>query len=250
VSDPVRIESERRPGVPSGGGVDALEQPSRSAAQTRRLERKGTPPEGDARDAATKFLRLDRLRSEGAGLDGGAEVGKSGALMTSLSGRNALVAGLVALAIALAIFWPRPVSPEEAVRRAAVQMVRQAEDRDLSGFTDHVSGHFVGPDNADRLELKRLLAGLLLPDRWVRVFLADLSVNANPDGTVGCVARVIFARSRAESLKELAAQSVFGAYEVHANFTREQDGVWRATSGSYTQLDPKALISPDSARFH
>jgi hypothetical protein len=165
-----------------------------------------------------------------------------------MKARTLVVAGLVGVAIAVAVFWPRPVTPEEAVRRAVVQMSRQAEDRDISGFMEHVSAKFAGPDGWGADDLKRVLAGLLLRDRWVRVFLVSESVSTNSDGTIACDAEVIFARSQAEKLKDLAANSIFGAYEIHGTFVHE-DGEWRATSGSYRELDAKDLLSSESARF-
>jgi hypothetical protein len=162
----------------------------------------------------------------------------------AVKGKVALIGGAILVVLALALLWPRRVSPEEQVRREVIEMVRQAEGRELGDFMDHVSTRFQGGHGMDRDGLKQTMAAMLLRDRWLRIFLIGVDVTPNSDGTMGVVAKVIFARSKTDELSKLAAESVFGAYEVTGTFAKEQDGSWRATTGHEREIDPKGLLAP------
>ena len=164
--------------------------------------------------------------------------------MIAVKGKVALVGAGALVLIATALLWPRRVSPEEQVRREAIEMVRDAEGRQLGDFMDHVSQRFHGPDGADHDDIKQALAGMLFRDQWLRIFLVGVDVTPNTDGTMGVSAKVIFARSQTEELSKLAANSVFGAYEITGTFAREPDGAWRAVTGQRREIDPRGLLAP------
>lgn len=159
--------------------------------------------------------------------------------------RSTVVAGGVGLLVlaTVVLLWPaQRLTPAERVRRQVIQATRAAEEKDLGTLLDQVSPRFRMADGVDRDDLKRLLAAKLLPQRWIRVFLVDLSsVEAN--GGVEVSAKIIFGNSPAKSVQELAAHSSLEAYAIDARYEREPDGEWRAVSAQAHRLSPQDLIS-------
>src|SRR5687767_8338250 len=93
--------------------------------------------------------------------------------------RRILLGGLAVVVVAVLTWalWPAPrLTPEEQVRRTAVTLVREAENRDVAAMMALVSERFRGAGGLDKEGLRGLLAAQLLGGRWVRVFPTDLSV--------------------------------------------------------------------------
>jgi hypothetical protein len=153
------------------------------------------------------------------------------------------VGGVVLLVIAAVVLWPKQrLTPSEEVRRQVIQATRAAEEKDLSSIMDQVSERFRMDNGADRMDLKRLLAGRLLLEKWIRVFLVDLSVT-EANGGVDVEAKLIFGNSRATTLQELAATSALQGYAIDAHYTKEADGHWRAVSARGKPLSAQDLVS-------
>lgn len=150
---------------------------------------------------------------------------------------------LVAAAIVLAIFWPRPPpSPEDVIREKVIKMGEAAEEKNLGYIMDQISDRFRGsPEPLTKDELKQVLAAQILKGNWVRVFIRETEVRVVSDNEATFSGKFIFGRSSGDSLENLVKRTDIEAYQVDATLQREKDGQWRFVSGGYKRIPPGTL---------
>jgi len=161
--------------------------------------------------------------------------------------RGRLLAAAVAVAAGVTISLlvaGHPTPPEELIRRKAVAMADAAEKRDLGFIMKQVSEEFRTADGYRRDDVRQLLAGQLLRGEWVRVMTANVEVTVTSPSSATFRGTYLFGRSKAKELKDLAKESVIGAYEVTADVRREADGEWRFVAASWEQVEPASLLAP------
>ncbi|MCP3060612.1 hypothetical protein LXT21_17655 [Myxococcus sp. K38C18041901] len=164
--------------------------------------------------------------------------------MVTLS-RSKVVGVALALAAAGAVlyFWPRhePGVPE-AVTRQVITMTRAAEAKDISKVMEGVSERFKTDGGMDSRQVRGILTGQVLRGQWVRIFTTNLEVHEVSPTQGDFQARFIFGRSQAESVKDLAADSVLNAYLIEGTFEKEADGEWRVVRAKYRPLNATELL--------
>ena len=150
----------------------------------------------------------------------------------------ALAAGGLVLAL-----WPaqEPGVPE-AIERRVRELAHAAEERDLGDLADGVSERFRSREGWGKAEAKRVLAAQVLRGEWLRVFVADLDAQEESPTRGTFRAKLLFARSEAQSLEGLARESVTSAYLLEGAFEREEDGTWRVVQVSQRRLGPTELF--------
>jgi len=160
-------------------------------------------------------------------------------------GRGRLLAAAIAVAagvLTYVLVARGPPPAEEVIRRKAIAMADAAERKDLSFVMKQLSQSFRSEDGSvSRDEVRGLLAAQLRGE-WVRVMTADLDVKVTSESVAYFHGTYIFARSKAKTLKELARESVIGAWEITARVELEADGEWRFVSASWKQADPASLL--------
>lgn len=155
------------------------------------------------------------------------------------------VLGLVVALLAaggVLFFWPQEEpGVKEAITRQVVQMTEAAERKDMAALMEGVSEGFRSGQGWNKQQLKGVLLGQVLQGNWVRVFVRDLQVTeVNPHrGNVQL--KIIFGRSQAEALENLAKESVLGAYLIEGAFEQE-DGEWRVVQARHRSLSPGELL--------
>ena len=161
-------------------------------------------------------------------------------------GRGRLLAAAIAVAAGVLtyVLVARGSPPaEEVIRRKAIAMADAAERKDLAFIMKQLSQYFRSEDGSvSRDEVRGLLGAQLLRGQWVRVMTADLDVKVTSESVAYFHGTYIFARSKAKTLKELARESVIGAYEITAKVELEADGEWRFVSASWKEADPASLL--------
>ena len=150
----------------------------------------------------------------------------------------ALVAGGLVLAL-----WPsKEPGVAEAIEGRVRELAQAAEDRDLGELTDGVSERFRSKEGWGKPEAKRVLAAQVLRGEWLSVFVADLDAQEESPTRGTFRAKLLFARSEAQSLEGLARESVTSAYLLEGAFEREADGTWRVVEVSHRRLGPTELF--------
>ncbi|WP_342380924.1 hypothetical protein NVS55_14740 [Myxococcus stipitatus] len=164
--------------------------------------------------------------------------------MVMLSRSRVVGLGLaLAAAGAVLYFWPRQEpGVSEAITRQVITMARAAETKDVSGVMEGVSERFRTDSNWDKRQVRGVLTGQVLRGQWVRVFVTNLEVHEVSPTQGDFQARFIFGRSQAESVKDLAAESVLNAYLIEGTFEKEDDGAWRVVRAKYRSLSPAELL--------
>lgn len=161
-------------------------------------------------------------------------------------GRGRLLAAAIAVAAGVLtyVLVARGSPPaEEVIRRQAIAMAAAAERKDLAFIMEQLSQHFRSEDGSvSRDEVRGILAAQLLRGEWVRVMTSDLDVKVTTETAAYFHGTYIFARSKAKTLKELARESVIGAWEITARVELEADGEWRFVSASWKPADPASLL--------
>jgi hypothetical protein len=153
-----------------------------------------------------------------------------------------LVLALLAAGAVLAL-WPREEpGVKEAITRKVVKMTDAAERKDMAELMEGVSDTFQSGEGWNKQQVKGVLVGQVLRGSWVRVFVKDLTVTeVNP--TRGDVQmKIIFGRSEADQLENLARESVLSAYLIEGTFEKQGDGEWRVTHARHRSLSPTELI--------
>jgi hypothetical protein len=152
--------------------------------------------------------------------------------------------GVLAAAVVVGLIWiwpSRTLSPADQVKRQILQASRAAEQKDLGTIMDQVSPRFrMDRGGLDRDDVKRLLAGRLLTQKWIKVFVVQLSAE-EASGGVDADLKLIFGNSPAQTLRELAARSSLEAWEIQAHYEKEE-GDWRAVSASVKSISPSDLV--------
>jgi hypothetical protein len=134
-------------------------------------------------------------------------------------------AGLVGLAVAAALLWPRSRSPEEQVRAAVREMEEGAEKRDLARVLDQVSESFRSPSLGDRADLKRLLVGEFFRGGGIRVATLQSEVRPEADGRIRFLGRLAVARAGGQGLAAVT-EGELRQLHVDALFA-DEGGHWR-----------------------
>ena len=153
-----------------------------------------------------------------------------------------LVLALLAAGAVLAL-WPREEpGVKEAITRKVVQMTDAAERKDMAELMEGVSDTFQSGEGWNKQQVKGVLVGQVLRGSWVRVFVKDLNVTeVNP--TRGDVQmKIIFGRSEADQLENLARESVLSAYLIEGTFEKQDDGEWRVIQARHRSLSPTELF--------
>jgi hypothetical protein len=153
-----------------------------------------------------------------------------------LSARTlAILAAGLAAALTLWL-WPRPkLSAEDQIRALVAACVRAAETKELSEISEAMAEDFIGPGNASRDEVKRLIAFQVLRDKEsVAVFNPSLSVTVTGPDTGELAGKFVFARAKAKTFEQLPAGAVVSAYEITAKLALRA-GRWRFISATYQQ---------------
>ena len=153
-----------------------------------------------------------------------------------------LVLALAAGALVL-VLWPsKEPGVAEAIERRVRELAHAAEERDLGDLTDGVSERFRSKQGWGKTEAKRVLAAQVLRGEWLRVFVADLDAQEQSPTRGSFRAKLLFARSEAQSLEGLARESVTSAWLLEGVFEREDDGTWRVVEVSQRRLGPTELF--------
>ena len=120
---------------------------------------------------------------------------------------------------------------ETLVERRIRGMVKAAQNRDLDGIMSRVAETFEGPRGIDRSEVKRMLAGRLLSNRWVRVFERDLQVTVNGDAAEARLRAVLAQGNKAERLQDiLPTDASYATFNIKLS---KQDGIWWVVASDY-----------------
>jgi hypothetical protein len=111
----------------------------------------------------------------------------------------------------------------------------------LGFLMEQVSPRFHSEEGLSRDALRVFLADELKSAQWVRIFVSDLDVHLTGGRTAQLTGHFIFGRSRAQSLKELAKQSVMASYQLDLRAEQEEDGQWRFVWAQYRPYDVTRL---------
>jgi hypothetical protein len=153
-----------------------------------------------------------------------------------------LVLALLAAGAVLAL-WPQPEpGVKEAITRKVVQMTAAAERKDMAELMDGVSDGFRSGEGWNKQQLKGVLLGQVLRGSWVRVFVRDLQVTELSPTRGDVQVKIIFGRSEAEQLEQLAQDSVLSAYLIEGTFEKQEDGEWRVVQAKHRSLNPTELF--------
>ena len=153
-----------------------------------------------------------------------------------------VVLALIAAGGVLALWPQKEPGTREAITRRVLQMGDAAERKDMSDLMDGVADSFRSGENWDKQQLKGVLLGQVLRGEWVRVFIKDLHVTELSPTQGDVQVKLIFGRSQAETLENLARESVLSAYRIDARFEKQQDGEWRVVSAKHRGLSPGELF--------
>jgi hypothetical protein len=159
--------------------------------------------------------------------------------------RGRIIAIVLAIATAGLVFvlWPREsVSPEELIKRKALQMARAAEEKDVGFIMDQVSEQFRGSDGLDKQTVKAVIAGRVLRGDWVRVFVVKQQAKLLSADEAEYSGRFVFGRADVKSVEELPRDSALNAYVIDARVKKEADGEWRFISATHRVADPSELF--------
>lgn len=153
-----------------------------------------------------------------------------------------LVLALLAAGAVLA-FWPQPEpGVTEAITRQVVRMTAAAERKDLAELMEGVSEGFRSGEGWDKRQVKGVLLGQVLRGTWVRIFVRDLQITERSPTEGDFQLKIIFGRSEADELEDLARESLLSAYSIQGTFQREEDGEWRVVRAKHRSLSPSELL--------
>lgn len=153
-----------------------------------------------------------------------------------------LVLALLAAGAVLAL-WPQAEpGVKEAITRKVVQMTAAAERKDMAELMEGVSDSFRSGEGWNKQQLKGVLLGQVLRGSWVRVFVRDLQVTEVNPSRGDVQVKIIFGRSEAEQLEQLAQDSVLSAYLIEGVFEKQEDGEWRVVQAKHRSLSPTELF--------
>ncbi|OJH39429.1 hypothetical protein [Cystobacter ferrugineus] len=153
-----------------------------------------------------------------------------------------VVLALIAAGAVLA-FWPQQEpGVKDAITRRVLQMSDAAERKDMADLMDGVAESFRSEQGWDKQQLKSVLLGQVLRGQWVRVFVKDLHVTEVSPSQGDVQVKLIFGRSEADTLENLARDSVLSAYLIDARFDKQADGVWRVVGAKHRSLSPGELF--------
>jgi hypothetical protein len=153
-----------------------------------------------------------------------------------------VVLALLAAGVVLALWPQQEPGVKDAITRRVLQMSDAAERKDMADLMDGVAESFRTDQGWDKQQLKGVLLGQVLRGQWVRVFVKDLHVTEVSPSQGDVQVKLIFGRSEAETLENLARDSVLSAYLIEARFDKQADGVWRVVSAKHRSLSPGDLF--------
>ncbi|HSP77671.1 MAG TPA: hypothetical protein VLQ93_04035 [Myxococcaceae bacterium] len=87
-----------------------------------------------------------------------------------------------------------------------------------------------------------MLLGQVLRGTWVRIFVRDLQITERSPTEGDFQLKIIFGRSEADELEDLARESLLSAYSIQGTFQREEDGEWRVVRAKHRSLSPSELL--------
>jgi hypothetical protein len=152
-----------------------------------------------------------------------------------------LALALLAAGGVLALWPQEEPGVKEAITRQVVRMTQAAERKDMAELMEGVSDGFRSSQGWNKQQLKGVLLGQVLQGNWVRVFVRDLQVTEVDPRRGDVQVKIIFGRSQTEELKDLARESVLGAYLIEGTFEKE-DGEWRVVQARHRSLSPTELF--------
>jgi len=153
-----------------------------------------------------------------------------------------LVLALLAAGAVLAL-WPREQpGVKEAITRKVVKMTDAAERKDMAELMEGVSDTFQSGEGWNKQQLKGVLLSQVLRGEWVRVFVKDLAVTEVNPARGDVQMKIIFGRSEADQLENLARESVLSAYLIEGTFEKQDDGEWRVIQARHRSLSPTELF--------
>jgi hypothetical protein len=153
-----------------------------------------------------------------------------------------LVLALLAAGAVLA-FWPREEpGVKEAITRKVVQMTDAAERKDMAELMEGVSDNFQSGEGWNKQQVKGVLVSQVLRGSWVRVFVKYLTVTEVNPSRGDAQMKIIFGRSEADQLENLARESVLSAYLIEGTFEKQDDGEWRVIQARHRSLSPTELF--------
>ena len=163
--------------------------------------------------------------------------------MTLSRGQVLGVALALLAAGAVLALWPQEKpGVQEAITRRVVQMTAAAERKDMAELMEGVSERFRASQGWNKQQLKGVLLGQVLQGNWVRVFVRDLQVTEVDPRRGDVQVKIIFGRSQAEELENLAKDSVLSAYLIEGTFEQEEDGEWRVVQARHRALNATELF--------
>ncbi len=162
----------------------------------------------------------------------------------TLSRGRILGLGLALLAAgAVLAFWPQPEpGVTEAITRQVVRMTAAAERKDMAELMEGVSESFRSGEGWDKRQVKGVLLGQVLRGTWVRIFVRDLQITERSPSEGDFQLKIIFGRSEAGELEDLARDSMLSAYSILGTFQKEEDGEWRVVRAKHRSLRPSELL--------
>ena len=153
-----------------------------------------------------------------------------------------VVLALLAAGAVLALWPQQEPGVRDAITRRVLQMSDAAERKDMADLMDGVAESFRAEQGWDKQQLKGVLLGQVLRGQWVRVFVKDLHVTELSPSQGDVQVKLIFGRSEADTLENLARESVLSAYLIEARFEKQADGAWRVVSAKHRGLSPGDLF--------
>jgi hypothetical protein len=153
-----------------------------------------------------------------------------------------VVLALIAAGAVLALWPQEEPGVKDAITRRVLQMSDAAERKDMADLMDGVAESFHSGEGWDKQQLKGVLLGQVLRGQWVRVFVKDLQVTEVGPSQGDVQVKLIFGRSEADTLENLARESVLSAYFIDARFEKQADGEWRVVSAKHRGMSPGELF--------
>jgi hypothetical protein len=153
-----------------------------------------------------------------------------------------VVLALLAAGAVLALWPQEEPGVKEAITRKVVKMTDAAERKDMAELMDGVSDNFRSGEGWSKQEVKGVLLGQVLRGNWVRLFVRDLQVTEVSPTRGDVQVKLIFGRSEADQLEQLAKDSVIGAYLIEGTFEKQSDGEWRVVQARHRPLSSTELL--------
>ncbi len=145
---------------------------------------------------------------------------------------SSLSRSTVLAVVTIGLFGCPSLDDRTSIERIIRSAIDAAKARKPNDMLQRVSEDFKGPNGADRRQIKRMLVGRLIGDRWLRVFERSLEVTVDGD-QAQAVLRVVLAQgNKIREAKDLVPTDASAArFDLVMN---KRDGRWWIVGADYT----------------